>query len=91
MMQAAGCIDLDGDGTVGGTMAGQICSFYYLQHATMDLLMNHMTADMDFKRLLLILASAPEYDELPVRPALHAHAMCDCNCAYECDKSRASA
>lgn len=66
-MQAAGCIELESDGTLHGTMAGRICSFYYLQHATMDLLMNHMTADMDFKRLLLILASAPEYDELPVR------------------------
>ena len=51
------------------TMAGRICSFYYLQHTTLDLFCNHMARGMDFKRLLLILASAPEYDELPVRPS----------------------
>lgn len=67
-MQGAGCIELGPNGEVAGTMAGRTCSFYYLQHATMDLLMNNMTAAMDFKRLLVILASAPEYDELPVRP-----------------------
>ena len=65
-MQGAGCITLDKDGGVAATMAGRICSFYYLQHATMDLFTNELHGDMDFKRLLLVLASSPEYDELPV-------------------------
>lgn len=65
-MQGAGCCEVDKDGSVRGTTAGRICSFYYLQHRTMDLLFNHMHTGMDFKRLLTVLASCPEYDELPV-------------------------
>ena len=49
-----------------GTVAGHICSFYYLKHSTMDLFTNNMHAGMDLKRLLLVLSSAPEFDELPV-------------------------
>ena len=55
------------DGGVAATPAGRICSFYYLRHETLDLLMNHMHKGMDTKHLLLILCSCPEFDELPVR------------------------
>jgi hypothetical protein len=66
-MQDAGCIEVDAEGNVEATMAGRIASFYYLQHETMHLLMNHMQPDMDFKSALKILSNCPEYDELPVR------------------------
>ena len=49
-------------------MAGRIASFYYLQHSTLHLMMNYMHPTMDFKAVLKILCSSPEYDELPVRP-----------------------
>jgi hypothetical protein len=65
-VQAAGCIEVDEHGMVEATMAGHVASFYYLKHETMDLFMNSMDNGVDFKTLLKILASAPEYDELPV-------------------------
>lgn len=58
---------MDEQDGVSATMAGRIASFYYLQHETMDLFMHHMHADADVAAVLKILASAPEYDELPVR------------------------
>lgn len=64
---------------VAATMAGRIASFYYLQHETMDLFMHHMHADADLASVLKILASSPEYDELPVRalpPACEPQAVC---------------
>jgi hypothetical protein len=66
-LQLAGCVELGEDGEVSSTAAGKICSFYYLRHETIDLLRNHMNVGMDLKRLLLILSSCPEFDDLPVR------------------------
>lgn len=63
---------MDEQDGVSATMAGRIASFYYLQHETMDLFMHHMHADADVAAVLKILASAPEYDELPVRVPPHA-------------------
>lgn len=66
-VQDAGCIEMDEQDGVAATMAGRIASFYYLQHETMDLFMHHIHADADLAAVLKILASSPEYDELPVR------------------------
>lgn len=66
-MQEAGCIKMHKDCTVETTMAGRIASYYYLKHDTMSLMMNHLHEDTDFKTVLQVLSSAPEYDELPVR------------------------
>lgn len=48
-------------------MGGRIASYYYLKHDTMSLMMNHLHEHTDFKTVLQVLSSAPEYDELPVR------------------------
>ena len=66
-VQDAGCIEMDKEGTVETTMGGRIASYYYLKHDTMSLMMNHLHEHTDFKTVLQVLSSAPEYDELPVR------------------------
>jgi hypothetical protein len=58
---------MDKEGLVEATMVGRIASFYYLQHETMSLMSNHLHEDTNFKSVLQVLSSAPEYDELPVR------------------------
>lgn len=65
-VQEAGCIEMDKEGTVETTMGGRIASYYYLKHDTMSLMMNHLHEHTDFKTVLQVLSSAPEYDELPV-------------------------
>jgi len=46
---------------------GRICSFYYLQHATMSVFTHALAPALSFSALLAVLCSVPEYAELPVR------------------------
>ena len=67
-LEASYCIRTsDETGEVEPTTLGRICSYYYLSHHTMKLFEETMRPDDDIERLLHVLASAHEFNELPVR------------------------
>jgi activating signal cointegrator complex subunit 3 len=48
-------------------LLGRICSFYYLQHASVALFASNLGPDNTLEALLHVLCGVAEYDELPVR------------------------
>ena len=67
-LEASHCVELDEDGTtIWALTMGKIISYYYLSHETARLFFDEIDEDCDEARLLQILCSAKEYDELPVR------------------------
>jgi hypothetical protein len=47
---------------------GMIAAYYYIAYTTIELLSSSLTAKTKLKGLLEILASASEFDDLPMRP-----------------------
>ncbi|KAL6761039.1 Sec63 domain-containing protein [Haematococcus lacustris] len=67
-LQAAGCCSLgEEEDSVGATALGRVASFYYLQHATMEVFSRSLQPDMQLPQVLQVMCSVAEYDELPVR------------------------
>uniref|UniRef100_T1L4H7 Activating signal cointegrator 1 complex subunit 3 n=1 Tax=Tetranychus urticae TaxID=32264 RepID=T1L4H7_TETUR len=68
-LQSSQCleVDEDDDRTLYATPLGRISSFYYLNHKTVRMFQDQLSNDIKIERLLHILASAAEYNELPVR------------------------
>ncbi|KAH6557931.1 hypothetical protein KP509_1Z085500 [Ceratopteris richardii] len=66
-LEDAGCVRVNDDDTIEPLMLGNIASQYYLSHRTVSLFSSNVNADSTVEDLLLTLAGAAEYDELPVR------------------------
>ena len=67
-LEAAHCIEIDDDQTTLYPLTmGQIISYYYLHHMTAKLFYDEIDESATLSRILQILCSATEYDELPVR------------------------
>jgi hypothetical protein len=63
---ASHCIELDEDNTtIWALTMGKIVSFYYLNHKTAGMFYSEISEQIDLGKLLQILSSAKEYDELP--------------------------
>ncbi|KAK9850259.1 hypothetical protein WJX84_005584 [Apatococcus fuscideae] len=66
-LEDAGCLVVDEEDQVEPQMFGQVASFYYLKHQTMAVFAKNLTAGLGVPKVLEVLCSAREYDELPVR------------------------
>lgn len=66
-LQDAGCLVIEDDDSVYALSLGQIASYYYLKHSTIQMFSNKLQDSMDLQGLLDVLSSASEYEELPVR------------------------
>ncbi len=67
-LESSHCIELDDDGTtIWALTMGKIVSYYYLNHKTAGMFFTEIDERSDLARLLQILCSAKEYEELPVR------------------------
>ena len=67
-LRASACVEVEENGgQLEPTTLSAIASFYYLQHQTMRLFSEALRPDMGWLELLAVLASASEYDELPLR------------------------
>jgi len=66
-LEAARCIAIDQDMDVSPLNLGMIASYYYIQYTTVELFASSLQAGTKLKGLLEILASAAEFDALPVR------------------------
>ncbi|KAK9868384.1 hypothetical protein WJX84_004044 [Apatococcus fuscideae] len=66
-LEDAGCLTVDEEDQVEPQMFGQVASFYYLKHETMAVFAKNLTAGLGIPKVLEVLCSAREYDELPVR------------------------
>merc|ERR1719246_430880 len=66
-LEAARCITVEQDTDVSPLNLGMIASYYYIQYTTIELFASSLQAGTKLKGLLEILASAAEFDGLPVR------------------------
>merc|ERR1719149_301933 len=66
-LEAARCITVEQDTDVSPLNLGMIASYYYIQYTTIELFASSLQAGTKLKGLLEILASAAEFDALPVR------------------------
>lgn len=68
-LEASKCVAAVGDEDMelGSLNLGMIASHYYIQHSTIELFASSMTPRTKIRGLLDIMASASEFDKLPVR------------------------
>jgi len=66
-LETARCISIEEDMDVTPLNLGMIASYYYIQYTTIELFSSSLQASTKLKGLLEILASAAEFDTLPVR------------------------
>jgi pre-mRNA-splicing helicase BRR2 len=70
VLESSKCVATVGDEDMdlGALNLGLIASHYYVRHATVELFASQITAKTKLRGLLGLLASAREYDSLPIRP-----------------------
>ncbi|WLF81011.1 hydrophobin [Lodderomyces elongisporus] len=61
------CVTTAGTNSLYATPFLQISSYYYLSHMTMRNFVKKIAPNFDFRRSLMLLCEAAEYDELPTR------------------------
>ena len=66
-LEAARCISVEEEADVSPLNLGMIASYYYIQYTSIELFASSLQAGTKLKGLLEILASAAEFDSLPVR------------------------
>uniref|UniRef100_A0A5S6QU49 Activating signal cointegrator 1 complex subunit 3 n=1 Tax=Trichuris muris TaxID=70415 RepID=A0A5S6QU49_TRIMR len=67
-LEKSRCVEVDEDHrTLFSRTPGRIASYYYLNHKTVKLFLDRLSATCSVMDLLLILTSVSEYDEIPVR------------------------
>jgi len=66
-LERAGLIMQDDEQKLVPLALGKIASFYYLNYRTMVVFSERLKPDSDAERLLVVLANAKEFEELPVR------------------------
>lgn len=67
-LEASKCISIEDDVELSPLNLGMIASYYYISYTTIERFSSSLTAKTRMKGLLDILASASEYDRLPIRP-----------------------
>jgi activating signal cointegrator complex subunit 3 len=62
-----GCIKCSDGYNLEGTFLGYLSSFYYIKNETVHFFDQNLKNNMEIKDLILILSSAHEFDEIPLR------------------------
>jgi pre-mRNA-splicing helicase BRR2 len=88
-LEAARCISIDDGMEVSPLNLGMIASYYYISYTTIELFSASLQAGTKLRGLVEILASATEYESLPLRHreenVLKSIAM---HCPYQLESSR---
>lgn len=66
-LEEARAIAVEDDMNLSALNLGMIAAYYYIQYTTIELFANSVTAKTKLRGLLDILASASEFNDLPVR------------------------
>ena len=66
-MESNGCIKIEDDFILKSTFLGQIASFYYIKHQTVNDFAQKIKQSLSIVKLLEIISYAKEYEEMPVR------------------------
>lgn len=67
-LEASKCVTIEEDFDLTPVNLGMIASYYYISYTTIERFSSSLTVKTKLKGLLEILASASEYEQLPVRP-----------------------
>ncbi|XP_074325952.1 DExH-box ATP-dependent RNA helicase DExH12-like [Apium graveolens] len=67
-LETSECVAIEDDLYISPRSLGMIASFYYVSPTTVERFNYLLTVETKLKGLLQILASAAEYEELPIRP-----------------------
>ncbi|KVH95384.1 AAA+ ATPase domain-containing protein, partial [Cynara cardunculus var. scolymus] len=67
-LEASKCVTIEEDFDLTPVNLGMIASYYYISYTTIERFSSSLTGKTKLKGLLEILASASEYEQLPVRP-----------------------
>ncbi|TXG48076.1 hypothetical protein EZV62_027370 [Acer yangbiense] len=67
-LEASKCITIEEDMDLSPLNLGMIASYYYISYTTIERFSSSLTPKTKMKGVLEILASAPEYAQLPIRP-----------------------
>ncbi|KAK0596935.1 hypothetical protein LWI29_020333 [Acer saccharum] len=67
-LEASKCITIEHDVGISPSNLGRIASYYYISYTTIERFSSSLTPKTKMKGLLEILASASEYEQLPIRP-----------------------
>ena len=67
-LEASKCVTIDEDFDVSPDNLGMIASYYYTSYTTIERFSSSITSKTKLKGLLEILATASEYELLPIRP-----------------------
>ncbi|KAK3219465.1 hypothetical protein Dsin_013435 [Dipteronia sinensis] len=67
-LEASKCITIEDDGDISPLNFSSIASYYYISYTTIERFSSSLTPKTKMKCLLEILASASEYEQLPIRP-----------------------
>ncbi|KAH6788226.1 U5 small nuclear ribonucleoprotein helicase [Perilla frutescens var. hirtella] len=67
-LEASKCVEVEDDFLLAPANLGLIASYYYISYTTIERFSSSLTSKTKLKGLLEILASASEYEQLPIRP-----------------------
>ncbi|XP_009787289.1 DExH-box ATP-dependent RNA helicase DExH12-like [Nicotiana tabacum] len=67
-LEASKCVAVEDDFLLSPLNLGMIASYYYISYTTIERFSSSVTSKTKLKGLLEILASASEYEQLPIRP-----------------------
>ncbi|XP_057777180.1 DExH-box ATP-dependent RNA helicase DExH12-like [Salvia miltiorrhiza] len=67
-LEASKCVEVEDDYLLAPANLGLIASYYYISYTTIERFSSSLTSKTKMKGLLEILASASEYEQLPIRP-----------------------
>lgn len=67
-LEASKCVAIEDDFLLSPLNLGMIASYYYISYTTIERFSSSLTSKTKLKGLLEILASASEYEQLPIRP-----------------------
>ncbi|KAL2232973.1 UNVERIFIED_CONTAM: DExH-box ATP-dependent RNA helicase DExH12 [Sesamum indicum] len=67
-LEASKCVAIEDEFLLSPLNLGMIASYYYISYTTIERFSSSLTSKTKLKGLLEILASASEYEQLPIRP-----------------------
>lgn len=67
-LEASKCVEVEEDYLLAPANLGLIASYYYISYTTIERFSSSLTSKTKMKGLLEILASASEFEHLPIRP-----------------------
>lgn len=67
-LETSKCVAIEDDFYLSPLNLGMIASYYYISYTTIERFSSSITAKTKLKGLLEILASASEYEQIPIRP-----------------------